>query len=340
MEQRGHIIQLNAMVNQKWEEPVSRAKPFQIPKQVVWRAYERVERNAGSAGVDSQSLEDFEENLKDNLYRIWNRMSSGAYFPPPVRQVVIPKRDGGERKLGIPTVADRIAQTVVKIFLEPLAEPSFHQDSDGYRPRKSAIQAVGKARERCWRYDWVVDLDVRAFFDTLDHELVMRAVRRYTTCRWVLLYIERWLQAPVQCEDGTLVARTAGTPQGGVISPLLANIFLHLAFDAWMRETHPAGPFERYADDIVVHCQSEAQAQLIRQLVEQRLNRCKLELHPGKTQIAYCKDSTRQGSYGGSRQFRLPRCRTSLPRTMKMTCSARLVLWSAMRSSHFATDCT
>jgi RNA-directed DNA polymerase len=297
MEQRGHTIQLNDQVNQKWEEPVSGAKPFQIPKTVVWRAYKRVKAKAGAAGVDSQSIEGFEENLKDNLYRIWNRMSSGTYFPPPVRQVVIPKHGGGERRLGIPTVADRIAQTVVKIVLEPKVEPSFHPDSYGYRPRKSAIQAVGKTRQRCWQYDWVLDLDVRAFFDTLDHKLVMHAVRKYTSCRWVLLYIERWLKAPVQQEDGSLVARTTGTPQGGVISPLLANVFLHLAFDTWMQHTHPDVPFERYADDIVVHCRSEAHAEFIQQEVEKRLKRCKLDLHPDKTKIAYCKDSKRRGSY-------------------------------------------
>jgi RNA-directed DNA polymerase len=203
----------------------------------------------GRGGVDAESIEAFEQQLKDNLYRLWNRMASGTYFPPPVREVVIPKRDGGERKLGIPTVADRIAQTVVKNELEPKVEPSFHGDSYGYRPGKSAVDAVGRARERCWEYDWVVDLDIRAFFDTLDHALVMRAVRKYTDCRWVLLYVERWLTAPVRQEDGTLTARQAGTPQGGVVSPLLANIFLHLAFDAWMEQTWPQVPFERYADD-------------------------------------------------------------------------------------------
>ena len=205
----------------------------------------------------------FEQDLKNNLYKIWNRMSSGTYFPPPVRSVGIPKKDGSERRLGIPTVADRIAQTVVKMYLEPDVEPQFHPDSYGYRPRKSAIDALTTARQRCWRYDWVIDLDIRGFFDNLDHALVMRAVRKYTRCRWILLYVQRWLTAPMQQEDGTLVPRTMGTPQGGVASPLLANIFLHLAFDDWMRSTHPDVPFERYADDIVAHCRTETQAQQV-----------------------------------------------------------------------------
>jgi RNA-directed DNA polymerase len=222
---------------------VSQAKPFTISKQLVWEAYKRVKANQGAAGVDSESVEQFERKLKDNLYKIWNRMSSGTYFPPPVRTVAIPKKDGGERMLGIPTVSDRIAQTVVSKYLEPLVEPYFHPDSYGYRPKKSALQAVEVARERCWRFDWIIDLDIRGFFDNLDHALIMRAVAKYTDCRWVLLYIERWLKAPAQLKDGTLQARAKGTPQGGVISPLLANIFLHLAFDDWMRKTHPAVPF-------------------------------------------------------------------------------------------------
>src|SRR6266849_762338 len=214
---------------------MSQAKPFSISKKIVWAAYERVKANQGAAGVDSESIEVFENDLKNNLYKIWNRMSSGTYFPPPVRTVAIPKKDGGERRLGIPTVADRIAQTVAKLYLEPLVEPSFHPDSYGYRPRKSALDAVGSARQRCWRFAWVIDLDIRGFFDNLDHELVLRAVRKYTQCPWILLYLKRWLEAPAQLEDGTLVRRTKGTPQGGVVSPLVANIFLHLAFDDWMR---------------------------------------------------------------------------------------------------------
>jgi RNA-directed DNA polymerase len=272
---------------------VSEAKPFRILKQQVWDAYLRVKANDGAPGVDGQTMEDFERNLKRNLYRIWNRMSSGTYFPPPVLQVSIPKRDGGERKLGIPTISDRIAQTVVKLSLEPLVEPCFHPDSYGYRPRRSALDAVGRARERCWKFNWVLDLDIRSFFDSLAHDLVMRAVKRFTDCRWVLLYVERWLVAPLQHEDGTLVARVMGTPQGGVISPLLANIFLHLAFDTWMQEEHPGVPFERYADDVLVHCTTAEHAARMRMAIEARLGRCKLALHEGKTKVVYCKDANR-----------------------------------------------
>ena len=281
----------------KREEPPGQAKPFCISKQVVWEAYKRVKANKGAAGVDSESIEVFEKNLKDNLFKIWNRMSSGTYFPPPVRSVGIPKKDGGERRLGIPTVSDRIAQTVVKTYLEPVVEPSFHPDSYGYRPKKSALDAVGAARQRCWRYDWVIDLDVRGFFDNLDHALVLRAVEKYTQCRWILLYVKRWLEAPAQLEDGTLVPRSKGTPQGGVASPLLANIFLHLAFDDWMRKTHPDVPFERYADDIVAHCKTEKQARQVLESIRHRLELCRLEVHPQKTKIVYCKDDDRRRGY-------------------------------------------
>ena len=276
---------------------MSKAKPFCISKRVVWEAYKRVKANRGCAGIDGESIADFEGDLSSNLYKVWNRMSSGSYFPPPVRTEEIPKGDGGRRVLGIPTVADRIAQTVVKIYLEPMVEPIFHPDSYGYRPGKSAIEAVGKARQRCWRYDWVVDLDIRGFFDNLDHDLMMRAVRRHTDCKWILLCVERWLKAPAQLSDGTLVSRHRGTPQGGVISPLLANLFLQYAFDAWVQRSYPTISFERYADDIIVHCRSERQAQWIRTVIERRLSECKLELHPDKTEIVYCKDSSRRGSY-------------------------------------------
>lgn len=276
---------------------MSQTKPFTISKKIVWEAYERVKVNKGAAGVDSKSIEAFERDLKNNLYKIWNRMSSGTYFPPPVRTVAIPKKDGGERRLGIPTVADRIAQTVVKMYLEPLVEPSFHPDSYGYRPRKSALDAVASARQRCWRYAWVIDLDIRGFFDNLDHNLVLRAVRKYTQCLWILLYIKRWLEAPAQLEDGTMVPRTKGTPQGGVVSPLLANIFLHLAFDEWMRRTHPDVPFERYADDIAAHCRTQEQAQQILESIRSRLAQCRLEVHSAKTRIVYCKDDDRPGGY-------------------------------------------
>lgn len=276
---------------------MSKAKPYDISKQVVWEAYKRVKANRGAAGVDGESLEAFEKDLKGNLYKIWNRMSSGSYLPPPVRLAEIPKGNGGMRPLGIPTVADRIAQTVVKMYLEPIVEPKFHPDSYGYRPGKSALDAVATARKRCWRADWVIDLDIVGFFDNLDHDLVMRAVRHHTDTPWLLLYIERWLKAPMQRPDGSVVERTAGTPQGGVISPLLANIFMHHAFDDWMRRHYSAVPFERYADDAIIHCVSEAQATHVLEAIRQRLGQCGLELHPMKTKIVYCKDDDRRGDY-------------------------------------------
>jgi RNA-directed DNA polymerase len=276
---------------------MSEAKPFCISKWEVWEAYRRVKANKGAAGVDEQSIADFERKLKDNLYKLWNRLSSGSYFPPPVRTVKIPKADGGERKLGIPTVSDRIAQMVVKSRLEPEVDHLFHADSYGYRPGKSALDAVGQARQRCWRYDWVVDLDIKGFFDNIDHELLMRTVRKHARDKWVALYIERWLKAPVQEEDGTLVPREKGTPQGGVISPLLANLFLHYAFDECMRRSYPHLPFERYADDAIVHCQTEREAQAVRAAIAMRLQECRLELHPEKTKVVYCKDDDRRGNY-------------------------------------------
>jgi RNA-directed DNA polymerase len=281
----------------KWEEPLSEAKSFCISKRVVWRAYKRVKSNKGAAGVDEESISDFEVNLKDNLYKVWNRMSSGSYFPPPVRAVDIGKKDGGQRRLGVPTVSDRIAQMVAKMYFEPKVESYFHPDSYGYRPRKSAIEAIGVARQRCWRNDWVLDLDVKGFFDNIDHELMMLAVRKHTDSKWLLLYIERWLKAPVQLTDGTLVGRDKGSPQGSVISPLLANLFLHYVFDEWMRRQYSMIPFERYADDIIVHCRSEKQVRFIKAMIERRLLECKLELNPDKTKIVYCKDSNRQDNY-------------------------------------------
>jgi len=276
---------------------LNKAKPFSISKQVVWEAYKRVKANKGAAGVDEESITDFEINLKDNLYKIWNRMSSGSYFPPPVRVVEIDKKDGGQRKLGVPTVSDRIAQMVAKLYLEPSVDSVFHPDSYGYRPGKSAIEALSTARQRCWRFDWVLDLDIKAFFDEIDHKLLMRAVRKHTDCRWLLLYIERWLKAPAQLEDGTLVNRDKGSPQGSVISPLLSNLFLHYAFDEWMRRNYSSIPFERYADDILVHCKSELQARWIKSAIEKRLRQCRLRLHPQKTKIVYCKDSSRKDNY-------------------------------------------
>jgi RNA-directed DNA polymerase len=275
---------------------LSKTKSFSISKEVVGEAYKRVKANRGTAGVDNESLEDFEENLVDNLYKIWNRMSSGSYFPPPVKTVEIDKDGTRKRKLGIPTVADRIAQTVVKIHLEPIIEPHFHPDSFGYRPGKSAIQAVGKARELCWRKDWVLDLDIKGFFDNIDHEITLSLLAKHTDSKWIHLYIKRWLKAPAQQQDGTLCQRTKGTPQGSVISPLLANLYLHYAFDEWMQKNYPTIPFERYADDIIVHCRSEKQACWVKARIEERLAEFELELNLKKTKIVYCKDSNRKGN--------------------------------------------
>lgn len=302
LDRRGRIVQPSPRANCQagglppvgQEERLDEAKPFSISKREVWESFKRVKGNQGAAGVDGQSIAEFEANLKGNLYMLWNRMSSGSYFPSPVRRVEIPKADGGTRPLGIPTVADRVAQEVARRFLEPILEPAFHADSYGYRPRKSAIDAVAKARERCFRSDWVLDLDIKGFFDNIDWELMLKAVRRHTDCPWVLLYIERWLKAPVQMEDGSVVQRTAGTPQGGVISPLLANLFLHYAFDMWMVREFPHIPFERYADDAICHCRTEAEARALRVSLAARLADCKLTLHPEKTKIVYCKDANRR----------------------------------------------
>ena len=276
---------------------MGKAKPFCISKQEVLDAFKRVKSNRGAAGVDEQSIEEFDGDMKNNLYKLWNRMSSGSYFPPPVLRVEIPKGGGGTRPLGIPTVADRIAQMVVKTRLEPELEKYFHADSYGYRPGKSAVEAVGVARKRCWRYDWVLDIDVKGFFDNIDHELLMRAVRKHTGCKWMRLYIQRWLTAPVQMPSGVLVKSEKGTPQGGVVSPLLANLFLHYAFDLWMRTNQPHIPFERYADDVICHCKSKAQAEWLLASIEKRLAECKLGLNLRKTQIVYCKDDRRKGRY-------------------------------------------
>lgn len=277
---------------------MSKAKSFDISKHVVYEAYLKVKENGGAAGVDGETIEDFEKNLKGNLYKIWNRMSSGTYFPPPVRSVEI-KNDGkgGVRILGVPTVSDRIAQMVVKLYLEPEVEPIFHKDSYGYRPRKSALDAVALARQRCWQYNWVVDLDVSKFFDTLDHKLVMQLVRTHTESKWILLYIERWLQAPLQVRDGTLQKRNSGSPQGSVVSPLISNIFMHHAFDMWMEMKFPSIPFERYADDAIAHCKTEKQALMVREAIAKRLAQFKLELHPEKTRVVYCRDSRRNVLY-------------------------------------------
>jgi RNA-directed DNA polymerase len=276
---------------------LDKTKPYDIPKQTVWDAFQRVKVNKGAAGVDEETIGEFEKDLKGNLYKIWNRMSSGSYFPPAVKAVEIPKKSGGVRILGIPTVSDRVAQMVVKMHFEPKVEPIFAADSYGYRPGKSAIDALRITRGRCWRYDWVIELDIRKLFDRIDHELLMKAVRKHTDSAWEILYIERWLKAPFQMQDGSLVERTMGTPQGGVVSPVLANLFMHYAFDEWMKREHPNNPWARYADDGVIHCRTQKEAENLLIELGERFKQCKLELNTEKTRIVYCKDDDRRGNY-------------------------------------------
>jgi len=277
----------------KQEEGQHQAKPYDIDKWLIVEAYHRVKANAGAAGVDRQSLEDFDRDRNNNLYKLWNRMSSGSYMPPPVRAVSIPKKSGGERILGIPTVSDRIAQMVVKLQFEPQVEPHFLPDSYGYRPGKSAIQAIGVTRERCWRHSWVLEFDIRGLFDNIPHDLLMKAVDRHATTPWVRLYIRRWLTAAMIHTDGRMAVRGKGTPQGGVISPVLANLFLHYAFDYWMVRHFPTIKWCRYADDGLLHCSTQKQAIFLLNRLRERFGECGLELHPEKTKIVYCQDHRR-----------------------------------------------
>jgi RNA-directed DNA polymerase len=277
--------------------PRPKDKPFKISKDLVWEAYQKIKANKGAPGVDEESIADFEKDLRNNLYKIWNRMSSGSYFPPPVKAVEILKPHGGIRILGVPTVADRIAQTVVAMQLEPRVEQIFHDDSYGYRVRRSALDAVETCRKRCWKRDWVINLDIRDFFGSVDHDLVVKAVEANTDQPWVVLYVKRWLTAPVQYPDGTLVVPDRGTPQGSAVSPVLANLFLHYALDAWMAREYPGIWFERYVDDGVVHCATRRQAVELRRAIAHRLAAVGLLLHPTKTKIVYCKDSRRRGSH-------------------------------------------
>ena len=276
--------------------PQPKVKSFEIDKRLVQGAWEKVRANQGAPGVDAVSITDFADNASSNLFKLWNRMSSGSYLPGPVRAVEIPKDHGaGVRVLGVPNVADRIAQTTAAMLLEEKLEPIFHSDSYGYRPGRSAHDALAVTRQRCWKQAWVVDLDIRAFFDSVPHDLLLKAVAHHTDERWVLLYIARWLTAPMQMPDGTVVAREKGTPQGSPISSLLANLFMHYAFDAWMVREFPGCPFERYADDIVAHCDTENQARNLRAAIATRLEPLGLELHPEKTKVVFCKDTNRQG---------------------------------------------
>lgn len=272
-------------------------KSFEITQHQVLDAYKRVKANQGAEGVDAMTFSEYEKNLSNNLYKLWNRMASGSYFPKAVRGVEIPKKNGKTRLLGIPTIEDRIAQMVVKVELEPQVEPIFYQDSYGYRPGKSAIDAIGIVRERCFRYAWLIEFDIVGLFDHIDHEMLMRVVRRHSEKKWVRLYIERWLTAPIVMPNGETVARMEGTPQGGVISPLLANMFMHYVFDRWMSEKHPEHPWARYADDGVIHCQTKDAAERLTELLSERLERCKLKMHPEKTRIVFCRNGNRKGRH-------------------------------------------
>ncbi|WP_257282048.1 group II intron reverse transcriptase/maturase [Endozoicomonas sp. ISHI1] len=268
---------------------------FNIDKWQVVKAYQLVKANKGAAGIDRESMAEFEKDLKNNLYKIWNRMTAGSYFPPAVKAVPIPKKSGGKRLLGIPTISDRIAQMVAKLYFEPLVEPFFLRDSYGYRPGKSAIDAIRVTRKRCWHQDWVLEFDIKGLFDNISHELLMKAVSKHTRCKWLLLYVERWLKAPMINESGECIERTQGTPQGGVISPVLANLFLHYVFDKWMQKHYPHVKWCRYADDGLAHCRSEEEAQGMLSALRDRFAECGLELHPEKTKIVYCKDGSRKG---------------------------------------------
>ena len=297
VERRKRVVQRKHVGQPQWEEPMSQVKPFEINKHDVFNAWRQVKANRGAHGIDEQTITEYEGSLKDNLYKLWNRMSSGSYVPPAIRGVEIPKRDGKMRLLGIPTVSDRIAQTVVRNLFEKQVEPDFHPDSYAYRRGKSALDAVRVTRRRCWQYNWVLEFDIKGAFDNIDHELMLKAVRHHTNCRWTLLYIERWLKAPMLMTNGQTVARDKGTPQGGVISPLLFNLYMHYTFDHWMKSYYPDVPFVRYADDGLLHCRSEREAIVLQQAIGERFLNCHLELHPTKTKIIYCRDANRKGKY-------------------------------------------
>lgn len=280
-----------------FETKLNDGKTVPVTQQQVLAAWRKVRAAGGSGGVDGKSLIKVEENLKDELYKLWNRLASGSYFPSAVKAVAIPKDGGGQRWLGVPAVLDRVAQQVVKDALEPELEKVFHQDSYGYRPNKSAHDAVDKCRIRCLNQTWVIDMDIKGFFDNLDHDLLFKALEKHVKGKWMLCYIERWLKAPVEQADGSIESRQMGTPQGGVISPLLANLFLHYAFDKWMEKELPYIRFERYADDIIIHCITGKEAEEVKEKVEERLKACKLELHPQKTRIVYCKQKGKNIKY-------------------------------------------
>ena len=277
-----------------WNE----TKSIPVSKEQVWLAYKKVKANQGSAGVDQISMEEFDAQRSKHLYKLWNRLASGSYFPPPVKEVEIPKKDGKVRKLGIPTIADRVAQMVVKEYLEARFEKIFSPNSYGYRPEKSAHQALEKVRQNCRKTDWVIDLDIKGFFDNIDHERLMLAVQKHVPEKWCLLYIQRWLTMPVQTKSGELIQKQGkGTPQGGVISPLLANLFLHYAMDKWLEQNHPKVEYVRYADDAILHCRTKTEAEQTLAALDERMKACGLELHPEKTKQVYCRDYRRQNTY-------------------------------------------
>ena len=293
-ERRGCIIRSKQKTNRK-ERVAELTRQYDIPQTTVKAAWKRVKKNKGSAGVDGQTIKEFEEDLEKNLYKIWNRMTSGSYFPPPVRTVSIPKSSGGERMLGIPTVSDRIAQQVAKTYLEPEVEKIFHEDSYAYRPGRSQEDALAKARQRCWKYNWCLEIDIKGFFDNIDHDMMLELVQLHTTEKWVILYCERWLKAGALKTDGTVEVGSTGAPQGAVLSPVLSNIFLHHAFDMWMKEENSDAPFERFADDLLLHCITKKHAEGLKERIIQRLKEWKLEINESKTRIVYCKDDVRPG---------------------------------------------
>jgi group II intron reverse transcriptase/maturase len=300
-------------------------KSLPVGKRMVYNSYLKVVAKDGAAGIDRQSIEMFDKDLPGNLYKIWNRMTSGSYFPPPVRTVLIPKKQGGLRPLGIPTVSDRIAQGVVKDYLEPGLEAIFHASSFGYRPGRSAHGALGQCRDNCMKYAWVIDVDIKGFFDNISHGIMLGLLGMHTKEKWVLMYVERWLKAGVEQEDGSIAARQKGTPQGGVISPLLANLYLHHAFDKWMDASNPQCPFERYADDIVIHCSSREEAEKVLKQLEGRMQEYMLTLHPEKTKIVYCKDYKRNGGYANESFTFLSY--TFQPRTVQTKAGRLLVMF-------------